>query len=113
MTTKTKAKTRTTTVTPAPAIADDFRRSIVPRHETVQNVMTPDPVTQPQSASLLDAARKMREAGIGNVVVLDGETVCGIVTDRDIVVRGIASGRDPRSTTLADVCIRNLTTLSP
>src|SRR5262252_3370413 len=102
MTTKTKAKTRTTTVTPAPAIADDFRRSIVPRHETVQNVMTPDPVTQPQSASLLDAARKMREAGIGNVVVLDGETV-----------RGIASGRDPRSTTLADVCSRNLTTLSP
>jgi len=85
----------------------------VPSHEIVQNVMTPDPVTQPQSASLLDAARKMREAGIGNVVVLDGETVCGIVTDRDIVVRGIANGRDPRSTTLADVCSRNLTTLSP
>jgi CBS domain-containing protein len=75
--------------------------------------MTPDPITLPETATLLDAARTMRQAGIGNVVVLHGEAVCGIVTDRDIVVRGIADGRDPRATTLGDVCSRNLTTLSP
>ncbi|HEY7543157.1 MAG TPA: CBS domain-containing protein [Methylomirabilota bacterium] len=83
------------------------------RHKTVQDVMTPDPITLPETASLLDAARTMRQAGIGNVVVLHGEAVCGIVTDRDIVVRGIADGRDPRATMLGDVCSRNLTTLSP
>jgi CBS domain-containing protein len=85
----------------------------VTRHKTVQDVMTPDPITLPETASLLDAARTMRQAGIGNVVVLHGEAVCGIVTDRDIVVRGIADGRDPRATMLGDVCSRNLTTLSP
>ena len=76
-------------------------------------MMTPDPVSLPNDASLVDAAQKMREAGIGGVVVLDGQTVCGIVTDRDIVVRGLALGRDPRSTALAEVCSRDLTTLSP
>jgi CBS domain-containing protein len=79
----------------------------------VQDMMTPDPITLPETASLVDAAQKMREAGIGDVVVLDDGAVCGIVTDRDIVVRGIAEGRDPRSTTLAEVCSRELTTLSP
>jgi len=79
----------------------------------VQDMMTPDPITLPETASLADAAQKMREAGIGDVVVLDDGAVCGIVTDRDIVVRGIAEGRDPRSTTLAEVCSRELTTLSP
>jgi CBS domain-containing protein len=43
---------------------------------------------------------------------LEGETVCGIATDR-IVVRGIADGRDPRSTSLGDICSRDLATLSP
>jgi CBS domain-containing protein len=85
----------------------------VTSHKTVQDLMTPDPITLPETATLLDAARTMRQAGIGNVVVLHGEAVCGIVTDRDIVVRGIADGRDPRATTLGDVCSRNLTTLSP
>jgi CBS domain-containing protein len=79
---------------------------------TVKDVMTPDPIALPETASLFDAARKMRDAGIGDVVVLDGETVCGIVTDRDIVVRGIADGRNPQSTTLAEVCSRELTTVS-
>jgi CBS domain-containing protein len=75
--------------------------------------MTPDPIALPDTASLVDAAQRMRAAAIGNVVVLDGGKVCGIVTDRDIVVRGIADGRDPRSTTLGDVCSRDLTTVAP
>lgn len=83
--------------------------------ETVQDVMTTDPISLPASASILAAAQKMRSAAIGDVVVLDddGSKVYGIVTDRDIVVRGIADGRDPRSTALADVCSRELTTVSP
>ena len=83
------------------------------KHETVQDLMTPDPITLPETALIVDAAQKMREAGIGDVVVLHDESVCGIVTDRDIVVRGVAEGRDPRSTTLAEICSRELRTLSP
>jgi len=69
------------------------------KHKTVQDVMTPDPITLPLSAPLIDAAKTMRDVGIGDVVVVDGDEVLGIVTDRDIVVRGIADGRDPQSTT--------------
>jgi CBS domain-containing protein len=85
----------------------------VASHMTVEEMMTPHPIALPQTASVFDAAQKMRDASIGNVVVLNGQKVCGIVTDRDIVVRAIATGRDPRSTKLADICSRELTTLSP
>src|SRR4029453_6293838 len=67
------------------------------KHKTVQDVMTQDPITLPPSASLLDAAKTMRDMGIGDVVVADGDEVIGIVTDRDIVVRGLAPGRDPHT----------------
>ena len=80
---------------------------------TVEEMMAPDPIALPQTASVFDAAQKMRDASIGNVVVLNGQKVCGIVTDRDIVVRALATGRDARSTRLADICSRELTTLSP
>lgn len=83
------------------------------KHKTVQDVMTPDPITLPANASLIDASRKMRDAGIGDVVLVDADRVLGIVTDRDIVVRGLAEGRDPRSTTLMDIGSRQLTTVSP
>jgi CBS domain-containing protein len=85
----------------------------VTSHRTVAEMMTRDPIALPQTASVFDAAQKMLEASIGNVVVLDGQQVCGIVTDRDIVVRAVAADRDPRSTELGDICSRELTTLSP
>ena len=83
------------------------------KHKTVQDVMTPDPITLPLSAPLIDAAKMMRDVDIGDVVVVDGDEVLGIVTDRDIVVRGIADGCDAQSTTLIDICSRELTTVSP
>jgi CBS domain-containing protein len=71
---------------------------------TVEEIMTRDPRTVEIGDSLVDAAREMRDADIGNVIVTDGGRVAGIVTDRDIVVRAIADGRDPQSTTVGDVC---------
>lgn len=56
----------------------------------------------------------MRDHDIGDVIVLDqNDRICGIVTDRDIVVRGVAQDRDSSSTRLADICSQELTTLSP
>ena len=94
-------------------IRNERRKSVVTSHMTVEEMMTPHPIALPQTASVFDAAQKMRDASIGNVVVLDGQKVCGIVTDRDIVVRAIATGRELRSTKLTDICSRELTTLSP
>lgn len=79
----------------------------------VRDVMTPNPVALPATASLVEAALAMRDFDVGDVLVLDNGQVCGIVTDRDIVVRGIAAGNYPSTVKLAEICSRDLTTLSP
>ena len=74
--------------------------------ECVRDVMTTDVAAMPMTASLREAANLMRERGIGDVLVTrdrESGAVMGIVTDRDIVVRGVAEGHDPDDMTLADV----------
>jgi CBS domain-containing protein len=53
--------------------------------------------------TLADAAKVMDELNVGVVPVCDGDRLCGMVTDRDIVVRGIARDADPKACKLADV----------
>ena len=81
--------------------------------QTISQVMTPDPWTVQESAPIQDAARIMRDADIGDVIVLrPDESVCGIVTDRDLVVRALADGSDPKTTTVADVCRHSVVSIS-
>ncbi|HEX2031334.1 MAG TPA: CBS domain-containing protein [Actinomycetota bacterium] len=75
--------------------------------------MTKDPQILPASASLVEAARVMRDEDIGPVIVVENDSVVGIVTDRDIVVRGVADDRPPGSTTVGEVASGDLTTVSP
>lgn len=53
--------------------------------------------------TVLDAAHVMNEKGIGGVVVLEGSTLVGIFTERDILRRVVAAGRDPATTLISDV----------
>lgn len=54
--------------------------------------------------TVLDAARRMRERRVGTLVVVDGVgRPVGLVTDRDLAVRVLADGRDPRRTSVAEV----------
>ena len=71
------------------------------------------PVALPGTASVHEAARAMRDADIGDVIVIENDRVCGIITDRDIVVRTVAEARDPATTTLADICSHPLLMVSP
>ena len=81
--------------------------------QTIQDVMTPNPITLPGDSTAVDAAKKMREADIGPILVVDDGTVEGIVTDRDIVVRVVAEGKDPAKTDLRSICTQQLVTLEP
>jgi CBS domain-containing protein len=81
--------------------------------QSIREVMTPDPHTVRADATLQDAAREMQRDDIGAVLVEDNGAVAGILTDRDIVVRAIAEGRDPSSTRVADVATRDVKTLTP
>jgi CBS domain-containing protein len=58
--------------------------------------------------TLQEAALKMKEMEIGPLPVCDRDHIVGILTDRDITVRGVALGRDPRSTTVGDVMTREV-----
>ena len=55
------------------------------------------------NATCKEGAQLMREYGVGSVVVAEGRRPVGMVTDRDIVVRVVAAGRDPAKVTLRDV----------
>src|SRR5688500_17360784 len=80
---------------------------------TVNQVMTADPRTVAPGDPLTDAARTMLEADAGTVVVVREGSVAGILTDRDIVVRAIAEGRDPSSTTVGDIASASTVTVTP
>ena len=55
----------------------------------------------------------MRDQEIGDVLVMrDDGTLCGLVTDRDLVVRGLAEGLDPGSASVEEVCNHDPVTLS-
>jgi len=55
----------------------------------------------------------MAKADVGPIPVVDGERLVGILTDRDVVVRVVAEGRDPQATTVGEVASTGLTTVSP
>ena len=61
----------------------------------VQDIMTPDPVGVYFDQTIADTARIMRDAQVGAVLVVNGESLAGVVTDRDLVVRGLAAGVGP------------------
>jgi len=81
--------------------------------ETVRDVMKENPTTVEASATLREAAQCMQREDIGNVLVVENGEVQGIVTDRDIVVRAIADGKDPDDVSVREVCSTDVETVSP
>ncbi|HWS34468.1 MAG TPA: CBS domain-containing protein [Actinoplanes sp.] len=74
----------------------------------VADAMTRQIVYLPADTPLDEAAQAMRDQGIGDVVVTQGPTLAGIVTDRDIVIRAIAEHQAPSTTTLGSITSREL-----
>jgi signal-transduction protein with cAMP-binding, CBS, and nucleotidyltransferase domain len=81
--------------------------------QTVGEIMTPAPVAVRPGQPLTEAASVMRECGIGDVLVVEDGQLTGLVTDRDIVVRAVADGRDPAATTVGEICSPDLVTVEP
>lgn len=74
----------------------------------VSEVMTRGVRAMTPNESLAQAAQAMGELDVGVIPVFDGERIVGIVTDRDLVVRGVAQGRAPDSTPLRDVMSKDV-----
>jgi CBS domain-containing protein len=76
--------------------------------QTVRDVMTPNPETVNPGDRLQQAARRMVECDCGAIPVVEGDKLVGIITDRDIVVRVIAEGRNPADVPVSEVMTREV-----
>ena len=65
------------------------------------------------SDTVLQAANLMNDRNIGGVVVLDGDQLAGIFTERDVLRRVVAQGLDPAETTVAEVMTASVITCRP
>lgn len=74
----------------------------------IKDIMTSNVECVRPDDTLQEAALKMKEMEIGPLPVCDRLLVVGMLTDRDIAVRGVAAGRDPRSTQVRDVMTREV-----
>jgi CBS domain-containing protein len=81
--------------------------------QTVRDVMTTQPMHVKESASLIEAARAMRDRDIGDLIVVRGGEILGMVTDRDLVIRGLAEGHDPKTMTVGEICSTDVVTVEP
>jgi CBS domain-containing protein len=80
--------------------------------KSIKDAMTTTPASLPASATVADAAQQMRELDIGDVLVEQEGRLAGIVTDRDIVVRAVAEGRDVTSK-LGDIVSSEVVCITP
>ena len=77
----------------------------------IKDVMTSGVECVRPETTLQEAAAKMRSLNVGPLPVCEGDRPVGIVTDRDIVIRAIADGKDPRTTRIADVMTKEVVTV--
>jgi CBS domain-containing protein len=79
----------------------------------IREVMTTSPSTVEAQATVVEAARVMKQIDAGVVPVTENGRLTGMVTDRDIALRVVAEGKDPQSTTVGEVATKNLVTVDP
>ena len=77
----------------------------------VGEVMTANPDCVSGRDSVIDAARIMRDSDTGVVPVLEGKKVIGLITDRDIVVRGLAEGKNLENASISELMTKQVRTV--
>jgi CBS domain-containing protein len=81
--------------------------------KSVRDAMTQDPRSIGQSASVVEAARLMRESDVGSLPITDDEQLVGMITDRDITTRVVAEAADPKTTSIGEVYSQDLISVGP
>ena len=77
----------------------------------IRDVMTANPECVSETNSLRDVARIMKDRDTGVVPVVDGRKIVGLITDRDIVVRGLAEGKNMESASIAELMTKQVRTV--
>ncbi len=81
--------------------------------KSIRDVMTSNPRGIETTTSVAEAARLMKTDDVGSLPILEGGRLTGMLTDRDIVLRVVAEGKDPQTATAGEVASRDLVTIDP
>jgi CBS domain-containing protein len=79
----------------------------------VRELMTKQPTTVQPDATLGQVATLMKQEDCGSIPVVEGGRLVGIVTDRDIVVRGVAAGKDPKTQRVSEIMSADPVAIGP
>jgi len=79
----------------------------------VQDIMTRNVAYINPSSTLAEAAQLMQKHNVGSIPVCDQQGIVGIVTDRDIVVRSIALGKNPHNTPISEIMTTQVKVADP
>jgi len=79
----------------------------------IKDIMTNDLATVSPDTTIIEVAQLMQKHDVGAVPVCEGTNIVGLVTDRDIVVRNIAHGKDPQQTAVRDVMTTQVKAANP
>jgi CBS domain-containing protein len=80
---------------------------------SVRDAMTKDPRSVERSTPIVEAAKLLKQLDVGSLPTLDDGRLVGMVTDRDIVLRVVAEGKDVGSTTVGEIATSDLVTIDP
>ena len=84
---------------PSDPLTEPMRGECDAMAKTARDVMTPNAECVGENESLLEAARKMADRGVGSLPICgEDNRLKGMLTDRDIVVKALAKGKDPGAT---------------
>lgn len=79
----------------------------------VKDIMTSDPATVGPNDLVAQAATLMKQEDCGAIPVVRDNSLIGIITDRDITIRAVAAGRDPKTTKVSEVMSADPITVGP
>ena len=79
----------------------------------ISDLMSPNPYAIEADKPVAHAARMMKDEDVGLAPIVEGDRLVGTLTDRDIVTRVVAEGRDPQSVAVREVASTSLVTIDP
>jgi len=81
--------------------------------KSIRDVMSSNPCAIDADKPVAYAAKMMKQEDVGLAPIVEGERLVGTLTDRDIVVRVVAEGKDPQTVTVREVSSTDLVTIDP
>jgi CBS domain-containing protein len=81
--------------------------------KTISDVMSANPCAIDAGKPVAYAAKMMKQEDVGLAPIVEGDRLVGALTDRDIVTRVVAEGRDPQSVPVREVASTDLVTIDP